>query len=72
MPSSFKSVCKHFNLDRDTSINYSASWGMDDKTCAKVFDSVAECASFIIKKIGSYISSANAEVNNNGEEIDEM
>ena len=63
-------VCKHFNLDRDTSINYAASWGMDDKTCARVFDTIAECASFIIKKIGSYISSANAEINNNGEEIE--
>ena len=43
---------------------------MNDRTCAKVFDSVAECASFIIKKIGSYISAANTEVNNNGEDIE--
>ena len=63
-------VCKHFNLDRIQSLNYTANWGMNDRTCAKVFDSVAECASFIIKKIGSYISAANAEVNNNGEDIE--
>ena len=56
-------VCKHFNLDRVESLNYTASWGLDDKTCAKVFDTVANCASFIINKIGVYMEASAKEFN---------
>ena len=48
-------------------MNYTASWGLDDKTCAKVFDTVANCASFIINKIGVYMEASAKEFNQTGD-----
>lgn len=51
-------VLKHFNFDvTKTSLVYTAGWGMTtEKSAAKVFDTIADCASFIMRKIGAYMS----------------
>lgn len=51
-------VLKHFNIDvTETSLVYTAGWGMTtEKSAAKVFDTIADCASFIMRKIGAYMS----------------
>lgn len=44
-------VLKDFGYDMKTNINYVKIWGLKDSDAAKVFDSVANVASFIIKGI---------------------
>ena len=54
-------VLKHFNYDvTSTSAIYAASWGMTSpKIAAQVFDSISGVASFMISKIGRYMSAHN-------------
>lgn len=44
-------VSNYFGYDVPTSINYMGCWGIDEKKAPLVFDTVANVASFIIKKI---------------------
>lgn len=61
-------VTKHFGLDRETSLNYAASWGMDANTAAKVFDTTMECAEMMIKTIEKFLKEDNdLNGNENGE-----
>lgn len=48
-------VTSYFGFNMNTSINYMGCWGIDEKKAPKVFDTVAEVASFIIKEISSYM-----------------
>lgn len=59
-------VLKHFNFDvTETSLVYTAGWGMTTpKAACKVFDTIAECASFIMRKIGAYMSKDTINDNN--------
>ena len=52
-------VMKYFSVATKTSINYASNWGMSAKDCCRVVDSIAECSSFIIKKLGDYITNNN-------------
>lgn len=63
-------VLKHFNFDvTETSLVYTAGWGMTTpKAAATVFDTIADCASFIIRKIAAYMSK-DAVSEDNSEEI---
>ena len=45
---------KYFSVATKTSINYASNCGMSAKDCCRVVDSIAECSSFIIKKLGDY------------------
>lgn len=60
-------VLKHFGFDvTDSSLVYTSGWGMtNEKAAAKVFDTIADCASFIMRKLGAYIDkeSSNQEKN---------
>lgn len=42
-------VMRNFGYDMKTAVNYAGIWGADDKTCVKVFDTVAKVATEIIK-----------------------
>lgn len=60
---------KHFNYDvTTTSSIYAASWGMTNpKIASQVFDSISGAASFMIGKIGKYMSNVNNKDNNSVE-----
>ena len=60
-------VLKHFNFDvSSTSLVYTAGWGLTTpKAAATVFDTIADCSSFIIRKIGEYMSKESVDEGNN-------
>ncbi|MDE6285316.1 MAG: hypothetical protein K2M17_06175, partial [Bacilli bacterium] len=49
-------VLRNFGFDMKTNINYVGLWGMDEKNACKVFDTVANVASTIIKDITEIIN----------------
>lgn len=44
-------VMRNFGYDMSTAINYAGIWGADDKNCARVFDTVAKVADYIIENM---------------------
>lgn len=42
-------ICQYFGYEMPTSINYMGCWGMDSKSAANVFDTVANTSSYIIE-----------------------
>lgn len=44
-------ICQYFGYEMPTSINYMGCWGMDEKSAARVFDTVANTSSHIIELI---------------------
>lgn len=49
-------VMRNFGYNMSTAINYAGIWGADDKTCAKVFDTVAKVADYIIENMMNIMS----------------
>lgn len=60
-------VLKHFNFDvTESSLVYTSGWGMtNEKAAAKVFDTIADCASFIMRKLDAYIDRDASNQENN-------
>lgn len=52
-------VMRNFGYDMKTAVNYAGIWGADEKTCVKIFDTVATTANFIIKSIYESMESVN-------------
>lgn len=44
-------ICQYFGYEMPTSVNYMGCWGMDEKSAAKVFDTVADTSSKIIEMV---------------------
>lgn len=61
-------ICQYFGYEMPTSVNYMGCWGMDEKNAAKVFDTVANTATYIIELIGKNMTNniqESAEPKNN-------
>ena len=58
-------VCKMFDYDLQTSINYSGIWGLNAKTAVRVFDTVINVSQYIANGIDRYISSLNESKQSN-------
>ena len=50
-------VLRSFGINLQSSINYTAIWGIDEKNATKVFDTVARVATFIISKMKQKLDS---------------
>lgn len=53
-------VLKTFGYDMETNMNYVGMWGMDEKTCVEVFDSVSDVANRIVDGINKELSNNQA------------
>lgn len=53
-------VMRNFGYDMRTAVNYAGIWGADDKSCVKIFDTVANVAGFIIDRVDKAL---NGKVN---------
>jgi hypothetical protein len=62
-------VCRYFGFDRPTSINYTTLWGMDEKRAPKVFDTVGEVSSEIIRKLAQNMKTNVTESINENSQI---
>ena len=49
-------ICQYFGFEMPTSINYMGCWGMDEKSAANVFDTVANTSSKIIELISNNLN----------------
>lgn len=69
-------VMRNFGYDMRTAVNYAGIWGADDKSCVKVFNTVANVAKYIIGKVGEEMINVNEstlnEVNLTGFDVARM
>ena len=56
-------VCQFFGYEMPTSINYMGCWGIDSKSAAKVFDTVAYTSTYIIDLITKNMNNVNLQEN---------
>lgn len=54
-------ICQYFGYEMPTSINYMGCWGMDEKSAAKVFDTVANTSSYIIELVTKNMDKTNLQ-----------
>lgn len=54
-------ICQYFGYEMPTSINYMGCWGMDEKSAARVFDTVANTSSHIIELINKNMNKTNLQ-----------
>lgn len=54
-------ICQYFGYEMPTSINYMGCWGMDEKSAAKVFDTVANTSSYIIELVTKNMNKTNLQ-----------
>ena len=55
-------VMRNFGYDMKTAVNYAGIWGADDKSCVKVFNTVAAVAKYIIQNVDKEMSNVNESV----------
>lgn len=54
-------ICQYFGYEMPTSINYMGCWGMDEKSAARVFDTVANTSSYIIELVVKNMNKTNLQ-----------
>lgn len=58
-------VMRNFGYSMQTAVNYVGCWGGDERNVIKVFDTVANVASYIINSVQEQLSNMNESMQNN-------